>query len=129
VNRALGTATLTLACTILLGAGAGAASAKTVGEKASGSTVSIAKGGKLVIKLGSPNSGSTGYHWDVTKKPASSVLRLKSNRTSGDFQRFTYRGRGVGKTSLTIKYVPPGQGRTAVKTFKLTVKVRAPKVA
>jgi predicted secreted protein len=102
-----------------------AASAKTVGNGASGSKVSLSDGESLVIKLKPGDSGSSGYHWRVAKKPAKSVLKLKSNKTSSDGKRqvFTYVARGGGSTSLKLQYVPPAQGAKPTKTFKLGVTV------
>jgi predicted secreted protein len=119
-------ATLALASVSVLGVATTGASAKTVGQQASGSTVSLSTGQSLAIKLRPADSGSTGYHWHVATRPARSVLRLASNTVTGSYQRFVYTGGGAGRTSLKLQYVPPGRAADPVKTFRLTVKVRAP---
>ena len=96
-----------------------------MGTRDSGDTVSIAKGATLVIRLKPADSGSPGYSWTASKKPSKSVLKLVSDKTVSSQQRFTYRGKAFGTTSLKLQYFPPGQGRKAAKTFRLTVKVRA----
>ena len=113
----------------LLAVSAGAtavASAKTVDQSDSGSKVSLAKGTTLTIKVNPGDSGSTGYHWRVAKKPAGSTLKLKSDKTAGGGKQqvFTYKAAGKGTTSLKLQYVPPAQGAKPAKTFKLTVTVK-----
>jgi predicted secreted protein len=119
----------TVACAVVcagtLAIGAAGTSAKTVDSGDSGRTVSIAQGQTLLVRLPSANSGSTGYSWSTTKAPAKSVLKLVSDKTVGDEQRFSYRAKAIGRTTLTLRYFPPGRGAKAVKTFRLTVKVRA----
>jgi predicted secreted protein len=119
------TAACAVACTVTLGIAAAGTSAKSVDTGDSGRTISVAEGESLVIRLKPANSGSTGYSWSVSDRPAKSVLKLVSDQTVGSQQRFTYRAKGVGRTSLTLRYFPPGRGAKAVKTFRLTVKVRA----
>jgi hypothetical protein len=86
----------------------------------------LLKGEKLRIKLRPADSGSTGYHWRVSKVPARRLLRLVSAHRSrtGKFQVFTYRARRrVGETDLQFKYMPPGRHRRAADTVDLSVAV------
>jgi predicted secreted protein len=104
-----------------------AADAATVGGKANNSSVSLIRGQTLTIKLRPADSGSTGFHWRVAKRPARSVLRLKSDRTtSGGQQVFIYRARGAGGTILKLQYVGPARHARALKTFRLTAIVNTP---
>jgi predicted secreted protein len=119
------TAACAVVCAGTLALGATASSAKTVDLDDSGRTVSVAKGQSLVVRLTPANSGSTGYAWWTTTKPAPAVLKLVSDKTVGTEQRFTYRAKAIGRTSLKLQYRPPGRGAKGVKTFRLTVKVRA----
>jgi hypothetical protein len=111
---------------VVTGIGASGADANTVGQGASGSEVPLVTGQSLTIKLAPANSGSTGYHWRVARKPARSVLRLTSSRSNGTQQVFTYKARRSGVTSLKLQYEPPARHARAVKTFRLTTVVNAP---
>lgn len=110
------------------------ADTRSVGIKSSGKTVKLDRGDTLRVKL--RETPGTGYNWRVTKKPASSVLKLKSNVFKLDPQTpegpsvggpgtrtLTYRVKGEGTTSLTIKLFPPGRGTKADKKFTLNVRV------
>jgi len=124
---------LALATALLLPAVA-QADTRSVGIKSSGKTVNLDEGDTLKIKL--RETPGTGYNWRVTDKPASSVLKLKSNVFKMDPQTpegpsiggpgtrtLTYKVKGEGATSLTIKLFPPGRGTKADKKFTLKVKV------
>ena len=89
----------------------------------SGSSVHLTRGQGLVVDLDRSNSGSTGYHWEHGRAPARSVLRFASSHVISGGQRITYRAVGSGRTTFVLKYVPPGRGRRAVETFRLTVRV------
>jgi hypothetical protein len=51
------------------------------------------------------------------------VLRFASSHVISGGQRITYRAVGSGRTTFVLKFVPPGRGRRAVETFRLTVRV------
>jgi hypothetical protein len=123
-----------LCCTVMVltAAGASSAGAQTTldnylqSQNGQGSTIEV--GETLQISLKPSNSGSSGYHWRVAKKPKGSVLRLLSNRTASGPARqvFTYRARGAGLTSLKLEYVAPGRGGRVTKTFRQKVLVNKP---
>jgi hypothetical protein len=118
-----------LICTVmvLMAFGAANASAQTlVGNRGQGSTIEV--GETLQIALKPANSGSSGYHWRVAKRPKRSVLRLASNRTEGTPARqvFTYTARAAGVTSLRLQYVSPGRDHKVARTFRHTVVVNKP---
>jgi predicted secreted protein len=108
-----------------LGVVASGASAKSVDQSSNGKKVSVDRGESLRIKLKPADSGSSGYHWRVAKAPGS-ILRLVSDKTKSGRQVFTYKARKTGSTSLKLQYVPPARGAKPTKTFRLTVKVKAP---
>ena len=128
MKNARRTAVFALALIAIGGGAPSAAGAKTVGPGASGSEVPLTRGDSLTIALRPADSGSTGFHWRVARKPAKSVLRLTSRvRTiDGTRERFTYRAVRAGVASLKLQYVPPARHARAVKTFRLTVVVNAP---
>jgi hypothetical protein len=89
-----------------------------------GSTIEV--GETLKFSLKPADSGSTGFHWRVAKRPRGSVAILSSNRTVGNRQVLTYRARGAGVTSLKLQYVSPGRDRRVKRTFRHTVVVNRP---
>jgi predicted secreted protein len=104
------------------------AKTRTLTASNNGDTVKLKKGDRLVIRLASC-TGSCGYSWRATKKPDSAILRLSGASLSdgtGSAQTQTYRytARGAGRTTLQLRYFPPGTGRKAEKTFAITVVVR-----
>lgn len=109
-----------------------AAGTRTVTEKASGKAVSLRRGMELVIRLRG-GSSSTGFHWDVTKKPTGLKLVSRNavkapgcgqgNVGCPEIDVRRYRATRVGRTSLQAKLFPPGTGRPATKTFDLGISV------
>jgi hypothetical protein len=106
------------------------ASAKTVTAPYDGQGYSLVRGDALRVVLNPADASSSGYHWRVANQPARSVLRLRSDRTKGKRQVFTYSARGAGATKLAFKYVPPGRRAKATKTFRIAAAVnsRTPKL-
>jgi predicted secreted protein len=113
---------------IAMGLAASTADAKTVSNGANRSTVPLTRGESLLIKLAPADSGSTGYHWRVAKKPAQSVLRLTAHRQASDGKQelFRYKARRGGVANLELQYVSPGRDRRVAKRFALTTVVNAP---
>jgi predicted secreted protein len=99
-----------------------AANAATVWPYQNGGHADVKIGDSLTINLKPGNSGSTGYHWQFTRKPSGKILRLTSNHAAsgGRRQVLRYNVRGAGITSLKLRYRPPGKGKS-VKTFRLAV--------
>jgi predicted secreted protein len=104
-----------------------AAKSRTLTASANGTTVKVKRGDKIVIRLASCTS-SCGYSWRTTKKPNASILRRTGatleNGQGGQTQVLRYSARSAGRTSLQLRYFPPGQGRKPEKTFGITVVVR-----
>jgi inhibitor of cysteine peptidase len=103
-------------------------------RKASGTTVTVAKGDLLRVTL--KENPSTGYGWRFSKRPAKTILGLRANHFKQGPQSpngpsvgvpgtriFKWRALQVGTTSLKIGNYPPGQGRKPASYFRLTVKV------
>jgi hypothetical protein len=118
---------------VLLACGASSVSAQTqvanYGNNLNGRGSTIEVGETIEVSLRPSNSGSTGYHWRVAKRPKPSVLRLVSSRTvdgTRPQQVFTYRARGAGAASLNLQYVSPGSRRRVTKRFRHTVAVNRP---
>jgi len=128
-----------LVAVAVFGAGAaGCASARdrTVTESANGKTIRLAVGKVVAIEL--RETPGTGYAWRTTTKPKPRILRLLSARFVPDAHPpgvvgfggtaiWRYRGKRPGRTSTVIKLFPPGVGRRAVRTFRLTVIARRPR--
>lgn len=127
-------AVLLALATILLLPAAARADQRSVGIKSSGKTIKLDDGDTVRIKL--TETPGTGFGWRVTKKPAAAVLKLKSNAfkvapqepgvpsVGGPGTRiFTYRAKGDGTSSVTIKLFPPGRGTKAAKKFTLKIVV------
>jgi hypothetical protein len=79
---------------------------------------------RLTVKLHYPPMGF--YHWDVTHKPKSKTLKLKSSGINGpkgiDF--WVYRAHGKGQTSVTFGYfLSSNPGAHPMQTFKVSVKI------
>jgi hypothetical protein len=108
----------------LTACGASSAGAETIdGFDGSGYGSTLDVGQTLRIDLKPANSGSSGYHWRVAKRPKRSVLRLVSSRAVKNRQRFTFQARGAGVTSFKLQYVSPGRHRRVAKTFRHTAAV------
>ena len=107
--------------------------AKTVGRSASGKTVTIAKGERLVIRL--RECAPCGYRWKIGTPPSRTILKKTRNAyveppqtnppTAGasGTRVIAYLAKRAGTTKLRIDYVgPSGQNGGH---FRLTVRVRA----
>ena len=103
------------------------AKTRTLTASDNGKTVKLKKGDVLVIRLESC-SGSCGYSWRTTKKPAGSVLRRTRTKLqdgpTGQVQVIHYAARGAGRTSLELGYLPPARGAEPEDAFKVNVVVR-----
>lgn len=110
----------------LTACGASSASAETVtGYSGSGYGSTLDVGQTLQIDVKPANSGSSGYHWRVAKRPKGSVLRLVSRHAVRNpaRQRFTFQTSGAGVTSFKLQYVSPGRHPRVAKTYRHTVAV------
>jgi hypothetical protein len=114
---------------VLMAIGASSAGAQTVVHNdLNGRGATIEVGETLKVSLSPPNSGSSGFHWRVAKRPRGSVLRLVSNRTTGRRARqvLVYKARGAGFTRLRLQYVAPGRHGRVARTFRFAVAVNTP---
>ena len=104
-------------------------------RKASGKTVSLARGDLLRVTLS--ENPSTGYSWRFAKRPAKTILALRANHFKQGPQDpngpsvgvpgtriFKWRALTAGTTALKIGDYPPGQGRKPASYFRLTVTVK-----
>jgi hypothetical protein len=120
MNRSRRTAAFAIAAA--LGVSAPASAAGTPDHQ----KVTVTSGSTLTIGLRAPNSGSTGFHWNVSTVAPGSLLRRTSRRFVGSNQVFTYKTRRAGVGRLHFKYVPPGRGAAPVKRLDLDVVVNRP---
>ena len=131
----IGPALAVLAAAMVVLAGPAAASTTRVVHKSdSGTTITVHKGDRLVVRL--RECAPCGYAWKTAKKPDASVLkRIKSVYVARTAPRggppvvggagtrvITYRARGTGRTSLRLAYRSPS-GMTG-DTFSLRVRVK-----
>jgi predicted secreted protein len=109
----------------MLGAVAPVAHAVTPESEGNGYGASLLSGESVTIKLKPGNSASSGYHWEVARKPAKKVLRLQVQHPTngGKRQVFIYKALRPGGATLRLRYVPPGRHAKAVKTYRLQVAV------
>jgi predicted secreted protein len=106
----------------------------TVGAGANGKTVVLHRTDRLRIRLA--ENPSTGYHWQFAKRPAPAILRFVSSTFvappqtepptvgAGGTRVYLYRARGMGRTTLRLKYVGPGSNAPVARRYRLTVRVR-----
>ena len=96
----------------------------------SGSTVKAAVGDVVSIALDS--NASTGFRWNLVKKPNPSVLQLVSSHYvgpdtgvpgQGGQEVWTFQATGLGTTSLRLAYFRPFEPANVEGTFSLTVDV------
>ena len=102
-------------------------------EADSGRTVTLHRGDTLRVSL--EENPSTGFGWQIARKPARRVLVRRSNRYVAPPQRdppvagapgrrvIVWRAVGRGSTRLALRLVPPGGGK-ASERFRLRVRVR-----
>lgn len=123
-------ATTALAAALALPAAAAPRQDRVVHRKGSGSTVRLAKGAKLTVRL--TECAPCGYVWRPAKAAAPSVLAKVSSTyvnppggagtVGGAGTRvIVYRAKRAGSTSFSLHYVSPSQ--TTAGTFSLKVKV------
>lgn len=134
------TVCLTLATLAALGA-VTAASARsvartcgsvTLSQRSSGHTVTLHPCDRVTIRLKEAFDG--GYRWTPTRRPASRVLKLVSNKTvattppgavgGSDTRVLVYRAVGKGNTSLTLTESRPFVPHSQIGHFKLFVHVK-----
>jgi hypothetical protein len=109
----------------MLGAVAPVAHAVTPESEGYGYAAWLLSGQSVTIKLKPGSSASSGYHWEVARKPAKKVLRLQVQHPTngGKRQVFVYKALRPGGATLKLRYVPPGRHAKAVKTYRLQVAV------
>ncbi|HEX8102638.1 MAG TPA: protease inhibitor I42 family protein [Solirubrobacteraceae bacterium] len=100
----------------------------------SGRRIVLARGDTLRVSL--EENPSTGYAWRTARRPAREVLRRRSDRFVEPAEQdppvvgapgrreITWRAVGRGRTRLTLRLVPPGEGRPPERSFRLKVVVR-----
>jgi predicted secreted protein len=100
-------------------------------------SVTLRRGMDLELRL-SGASGSTGYHWDVTRKPSGEILAGPERSVRPEHSCpelavgcpedsvFRYRAIGNGRTRLRLALRPPGDQKPV---RELTVKVRVTRTA
>lgn len=105
---------------------------RRLGESPSSQSVTLRRGIDLDLQLGGV-SGSNGYHWEVTRKPAAGVLRgpERGSRPAEscpemavgcpEYDVFRYRAAGNGATKVRLALYPPGNQEPVQR---LAVKVR-----
>jgi hypothetical protein len=120
------TAVFAVGIAAALGAGAPVASAVAAPADPAHSQRAVTAGQSLKIALPAPNSGSTGYHWNVSTFAPGTLVRRTSERFSGNRQVFTYRTGRPGVALLQFAYVPPGRGAEPVKRLDFKVVVNRP---
>jgi hypothetical protein len=125
MHRSFRAATVVVAL-LALGAFAPTAFASAVTATASSSKITLRGGHVLRVSLRPPDSGSTGYHWNVSTPAPRPLLRRTSDRTSHGSQVFTFRAGRAGVTVLHFRYVPPGRGAKPVNRLDLRVVVDPP---
>lgn len=102
-------------------------------DPASGATIKIPDGDKLLLRLTACQS--CGYQWKITRKPNSSVVVFDKQLTSisqctapctggNAIERFQFSSKSVGKTSVKLGYFGPGKSKPS-KTKSLTLAVTA----
>lgn len=106
----------------------------TVGAGANGRTIVLQRTDRLRISLA--ENPSTGYRWQFAKRPAAAILRLISSTYvappqtepptvgAGGTRIYLYRARGMGRTTLRLRYVGPGSSAPVARRYRLTVRVR-----
>ena len=106
----------------------------TVGAKQNGRTVVLDRHDRLRIRLA--ENPSTGYRWEFAKRPMPAVLRLISTTYvappqtqpptvgAGGRRVYLFRARGMGRTTLRLRYVGPGSSAPVARRYRLTVRVR-----
>ena len=123
-------ALLTVGFLILSGAiQAGDDKPVTLTDKDTGSTVKLAKGAMLEVKL--PSTAGTGFTWQIVKNnPEQLVLQERSQIIRPDkklvggkqTQLFRFKAEWVGTSDLEIVYRRPFEkGKAPAKTFAVTV--------
>lgn len=101
----------------------------TLTEKDSGTTVKLAKGAMLEVKL--PSTAGTGFTWQIVKNnPEQLVLQGRSQIIRPDKkivggpqkQAFRFKAEWLGSSELEIVYRRPFEkGKAPAKTFTATV--------
>jgi predicted secreted protein len=125
-------ATALLAALLLVPAAPAAAKEVKLTRKASGKTITLAKGDLLRVTL--TENPSTGYGRRLARKPAAAILGLRANHFEAGPQDpgevgvpgtriFKWRALKAGTTSLRIGNYPPGAKKPS-SNFRLTVRVR-----
>ena len=101
----------------------------TIGDSDSGKTISVPKGGKLIVRLAS--NPTTGYQWQISSldqeylKPVGEPLYElpKTDRIgSGGTQVFTFITLKPGKTMLVLDYERSWE-KIPVKNFTVAVQI------
>ncbi len=102
-----------------------------VTEAHNGTTITLAPGGKLTVRLVA--NPSTGYQWLVAKTPTAQVLRATGSGYEPPVSTllgapgvswWTYDAASAGTTSLDLRYVRPWEAATAAQQFTLQIVVR-----
>ena len=101
----------------------------TLTDKDTGTTVKLAKGAMLEVKL--PSTAGTGFTWQVVKNnPEQLVLQGRSQIIRPDkkvvggkqTQLFRFKAEWIGTSDLEIVYRRPFEkGKAPAKTFSVTV--------
>lgn len=109
---------------------------RTVTKNDTGKTVSIVRGGKLVVSL--ETCGGCGYTWTITNEPDSTVLKLESTEHkptdttqpggppiagAPEDTVFTFDALARGAVTLQIGYFPPSDREHPDETFTLNITV------
>jgi inhibitor of cysteine peptidase len=106
----------------------------TLGERDSGSSVSIGVGQKLNVVLDS--NPTTGYRWAIDSTPSACLAQAGESTYaptpvsagvtgSGGKETWVFEGQAAGQTSLKLKYWRSFEPTVApVSVFEVTVRVR-----
>jgi len=112
----------------------GAPDTVRLGEADNGRSVTVAKGGTVIVTL--PSNPSTGFSWAVVLpapaqlEPQGEPKYVPSGSTTpvvgaGGTEVFTFRARATGTGTLELGYARPFEkGVPPEKTFRVTVDVR-----
>src|SRR5713101_5781223 len=103
----------------------------TLTDKDTGTTVKLAKGDMLEVKL--PMTAGTGYIWQIVKNnPEQLVLQGRSQIVRPDkkivggkqTQLFRFKAEGIGASELEVVYLRPFEkGKPPAKTFSVKVAI------
>jgi inhibitor of cysteine peptidase len=117
------------------GLGAGESKPRTLTDKDTGTTVKLAKGAILEVKL--PTTAGTGFTWQIVKnnpeqlalQGRSKIIRPEKKIIGGkQTQVFRFKGEWLGTSDLEIVYRRPFEkGKAPAKTFSVTVTIAAEK--